>query len=108
MGNNDSPIVIDEAILARYNRMRSQMKQLGDAIDAAVQEEDFDEAAELEEQLKSVLDELERSGLLSEKYTRAMKECGEAATSSAAAAIDNSGSSEDVVDESVAENGTST
>merc|ERR1712153_249924 len=81
--NNDSPIVIDEAPLARYNRMKSQIKQLGDAIDVSVKEDDFDKAAELEEQLKSVLDELERSGLLSEKYTRAMKEFGEAATSGA-------------------------
>jgi len=105
---NDSEIVIDKVVLAKYINMRSEMKNLEGAIELAAEDEDFDKAAELEDQAQSVREEFEAAGFLSEKFDRALKEFTEktssgAATAAADNAENNDDSSEKVIDESVLE-----
>lgn len=93
--NSDSPVDTDKVVLARYVHMRSHMKTL------EARDENFDRAAALEEQ--SQTGKLEGSGFLSKKFTL----FGGKAMAGADTVVNNTDSSEDVADESIAENGSS-
>lgn len=108
---SDSPpeIIIDATILERYDLLSNEINDLENSIEAAVNEEDFDKAAELEEQISILREEFENSGFASDAFLRALRDFegtsndgGEAQDEAAVAS-----SSEKEIDEDILEKYTS-
>jgi hypothetical protein len=108
---SDSPseIIIDATILGRYDSLSNEINDLENSIEAAVNEEDFDKAAELEEQISILREEFENSGFASDAFLRALRDFkgtsndgGEAQDEAAVAS-----SSEKEIDEDILEKYTS-
>jgi hypothetical protein len=108
---SDSPpeIIIDATILERYDSLSNEINDLENLIEAAVNEEDFDKAAELEEQISILREEFENSGFASDAFLRALRDFegtsndgGEAQDEAAVAS-----SSEKEIDEDILEKYTS-
>jgi hypothetical protein len=71
----DSPETnIDTSVLERYNLLRNEIKDLEDAIEEAVKEENFDRAADLSEKARGIQDEFEKSGFASKEFERALQD----------------------------------
>jgi hypothetical protein len=72
---SDSPpeFIIDATILERYDSLSNEINDLENSIEAAVNEEDFDKAAELEDKISSLREEFDNSGFASDAFLRALR-----------------------------------
>ncbi|KAL7549050.1 hypothetical protein ACHAWF_012328 [Thalassiosira exigua] len=82
--DDTSEIVIDNALMEKYHSLMDQIKDIESAIEEAAEEEDFDEAAELEEQAQIVREEFESCGFSLAKFERALEEFKDKPSDSAA------------------------
>jgi hypothetical protein len=64
---------VDASIVERYNALKTEMKDLEDAINDAVKEENFDKAADLSEKARSIRDEFENSGFALKEFEEALR-----------------------------------
>lgn len=108
-GSENEDIIIDESVLEKYISLRNQMKELDAAIEKAAQDEDYENAAELEEQAQSIREEFDAAGFQSEKFEQAVKDFTNKQDSSAAddSEENDDSTSEKIIDESVLEKYTS-
>lgn len=71
---DSTDIVIDESVLKNYISLRNDMSTLDVAIEEAAEKEDYEKAAELEEEAQKVREEFEATGFSSKKFELALKE----------------------------------
>lgn len=67
-------IIINANVLERYDSLSNEINDLENAIEEAVNEEEFDKAVELEERMSTLQEEFEKSGFTSESFGRALQE----------------------------------
>lgn len=70
---DSAEITVDEGVLTRYMLLRSKMKDIEKSIEEAAEKEEYERAAELEEQAQIVRDEFDSAGFSSEKFEEAVK-----------------------------------
>ena len=101
---DDSPeIVIDKTVLEKYISLRNEMKELEDAIEESVEQEDFDKAASLEERAQEVRTEFESCGFASDKFEQSLKDFMNKPESTDDICDQDNSQAEKVIDEDVLE-----
>ncbi len=72
--SDDVDAPIDKSTLEKYLSLRNEIQELESAVEQAVRGENFDEAADLEERVRSVRDMFESEGFSSEKFKQALED----------------------------------
>jgi hypothetical protein len=95
---------IDASVIERHKSLRNEIKFLEDAIEEAVNEENFDRAADLSEKACSIRDEFEELGFASKEFERALEDFEGKTSSHGGGTQDNAGvSPKKVIDDDVLE-----
>ena len=84
-----SSTIIDASILEKFISLSKEIEELEAAIEKSVSDEDYDEAAELEEKVRSIRTEIESWGFLTEDLEVALRNSSQEESSPAASNDDN-------------------